>query len=278
MINLTPSEDKTIKDFGDEWHRFDQLNLPKEEINIITQRYFNIFPFEKISKNSIGFDLGCGSGRFSGFIADKVKKLYCIEPSRSIEIAKKNLKDHKNCIFFQENIENLSLEDGSMDFGFALGVLHHTSNPQKGILKCSKKLKIGAPFLIYLYYSLDHKPFWFKFIWCISNLLRVTISIFPKRIKFLIADIFACLFYYPLAKISKFFEHFFNFNVENIPLSSYRNLSFYTMRTDSLDRMGTNIEKRFSKKEVEIMLLECGFQNISFSSDVPSWVAICYKK
>ena len=87
-----------------------------------------------------------------------------------------------------------------------------------------------------------------------------------------------CLFYYPLAKISKFLEHFFNFNVENIPLSSYLNLSFYTIRTDSLDRMGTNIEKRFSKKEIEIMLLECGFQNISFSSDVPSWVAICYKK
>ena len=38
-------------------------------------------------------------------------------------------------------------------------------------------------------------------------------------------------------------------NVFNFPLSDYKNKSFYTMRTDALDRFGTKLEKRFSKKE-----------------------------
>ena len=60
--------------------------------------------------------------------------------------------------------------------------------------------------------------------------------------------------------------------------SFYKDKSFYTMRTDSLDRFGTRIEKRFSKKEIESMLLEAGFNKIKFSDKIPYWIAIGYKK
>ena len=50
------------------------------------------------------------------------------------------------------------------------------------------------------------------------------------------------------------------------------------MKTDSLDRFGTKLEKRFSKIEIEDMLIEAGFTGISFSEHMPKWVCITYKE
>ncbi|MCL4457677.1 MAG: glycosyltransferase family 2 protein [Nitrospirae bacterium] len=66
-------------------------------------------------------------------------------------------------------------------------------------------------------------------------------------------------------------------SVEVFPLSSYRRLSFYTMRTDALDRFGTRIEKRFTKREIVQMMEDARLKNISFCSSV-FWCAVGYKK
>ena len=64
-----------IKDFGNEWSTYNQSSLKNSETEKLFNNYFQIFPFDKINKNSIGFDMGCGSGRWANFIAPKVKKL-----------------------------------------------------------------------------------------------------------------------------------------------------------------------------------------------------------
>ena len=50
------------------------------------------------------------------------------------------------------------------------------------------------------------------------------------------------------------------------------------MRTDALDRFGTRLEQRFTKKEIENMMLEAGLEKVEFSSSKPFWCAIGYKK
>ena len=63
-------------------------------------------------------------------------------------------------------------------------------------------------------------------------------------------------------------------NVVNLPLSAYRYCSFYTMRTDSLDRFGTRLEQRFTKNQINQMMIESGLKNISFNETVPFWCAV----
>ena len=70
----------------------------------------------------------------------------------------------------------------------------------------------------------------------------------------------------------------FGFNVDNIPLSSYRKTSLYTMSTDSLDRFGTKVENRFLKSEIKDLLEKSGFNKIIFSDKKPYWHVIAYKK
>jgi len=268
---------KVISDFGDEWLRFDQSNLSESELRTIFNEYFSIFPWEKIDKKSIGFDLGCGTGRWAKFVAPEVAELICVEPSKAIDVAKNNLSKFKNCRFKNELLENLSIDDESMDFGYSLGVLHHIPNTQHALKQCTAKLKKGAPFLIYLYYRFDNKPPWYKALWRLSEVLRFFISKFPKSLKFFITFFIALTIYFPLSRISLVFERL-GFNVENFPLNAYRNLSFYTMKTDALDRLGTKLEQRFTKNEIFRMMTEAGLVNINFSNRKPYWCAIGYKK
>lgn len=266
-----------ISDFGNEWKSYDQSKVEENEFKQNFNQYFSIFPNEELTKDKEGFDLGCGSGRWAKQIASKVKTLNCIDPSKdAINVAKKNLKNFDNIIFFDEENYDKVLGANSQDFGYCLGVLHHTSQTREGLKFCNKILKKNAPFLIYLYYSFDNRPFYYKLIWKFSDLLRKIISKLPFKIKKFITDFIAIIVYFPLARFA-FFLNKFQINTHNFPLSDYKNKSLYTMRTDSLDRFGTKLEKRYTKLEIEKLLKESGFTNIIFSENMPFWVAICRK-
>ena len=273
MKNL---DKNTVDGFGDEWSRFDQSHLPEAEQQLLFDEYFSVFPWKDISKESIGFDLGCGTGRWARSVAPKVKKLICIDPSSALDIAKRNLSNFDNCEFDSATVDEIPMQNNSMDFGYSLGVLHHVPNTALGIKQCVNKLKSGAPFLLYLYYRFDNRPWWFGLIWSITDLLRRVVSKMPYRLRYASSQIIAILIYLPLARTALFFEKF-NLNVSNFPLSSYRNLSFYTMRTDALDRFGTRLEQRFTRKEIKVMMQEAGLENIEFSNSKPFWVAVGYK-
>lgn len=270
-------DNKVVRDFGKEWKYYDYSSFNKKKLKDTFDKYFSIFPWDLISKKSVGFDMGCGSGRWAHFIADKVKLLYCIDPSKSIDVAKESLKNFNNISFLQETTEKCSLEENSMDFGYCLGVLHHVPNTQNAINDCHKLLKKGAPFLIYLYYDFENKPMWFKIIWKISNSLRKVISKCPSKIKKTICDLIAFLVYLPLSRLSLILEKF-GFNVSNLPLSEYRTLSIYQCRNDSLDRFGTRLEQRFSKSKIFEMLTNAGFEKIKFSPNPPFWCCVSIKK
>jgi ubiquinone/menaquinone biosynthesis C-methylase UbiE len=269
---------KVVKDFGNEWKRFDQSIVKKSELKNIFDQYFNIFPLKELNKNLIGFDLGCGSGRWAKFIAPKVKKLNCIDPSvEAISVAKKNLINFKNINYINSEVNKKILIKNSQDFGYCLGVLHHIPDTLNGIKICNMMLKKNAPFLIYLYYKFDNRNFLFTSLWKISDFLRLLICFLPFNIKKLFTDFLALLIYYPLAKLSYVIDKL-GIKTSSMPLSFYKNKSFYTMRTDSLDRFGTKLEKRFTKSEIENLLSMSGFKDIKFSEKSPFWVATCRKK
>jgi ubiquinone/menaquinone biosynthesis C-methylase UbiE len=270
------ADSKVVAGFGDEWSRFDQSELTKDELAKMFDNYFNIFPWEKLPANAVGFDLGCGSGRWAKLVFPRVGTLHCIDPSEALEVAKRNLKDADNCQFHQASVEEIPLADNSADFGYSLGVLHHIPDTQAGLQACVNKLKSGSPFLLYLYYRFDNRPLWFRTLWKISDFFRQIISKMPHGLRFFMSQIMAVLVYFPLARAAKFLEKL-GMNVETFPLSQYRNNSFYTMRTDALDRFGTSLEKRFTKAEIQTMMGNCGLENIKFS-ETSYWTAVGYKK
>ena len=269
-------DEKVVAGFGDEWSRFDQSQLSEAELAVMFDNYFNIFPWESLPQNAVGFDLGCGSGRWAKMVAPRVGRLHLIDPSDALEVAKRNLRAADNCEFHLASVEEIPLENDSQDFGYSLGVLHHIPDTEAGLRACVNKLKPGAPFLVYLYYRFDNRPVWFRAIWKASDAVRRVVSKMPHALRFGASQILAGAIYFPLARTAKILEKT-GVNVEKIPLSQYRNNSFYTMRTDALDRFGTSLEKRFTKVEIKTMMENCSLENIKFS-DTSFWTAVGFKK
>ena len=88
--------ENVIKDFGQEWEEYNQRDLDRQELLDLFEKYFSIFPFEMVSKKSVGFDMGCGSGRWASVFADRVGSLWCIEPSnRALGLQEKICKNIK---------------------------------------------------------------------------------------------------------------------------------------------------------------------------------------
>ena len=275
-MDLKNYDKKTVDSFGDEWHNFDQSLLSDKESLEIFNRYFSIFSFKNITKDSEVFDVGCGTGRWARWIAPKVKTLNCVDPSSAITVAKKNLKEFSNVNFYNESIDSCTIKKNSQDFGYSLGVLHHIPNTKQALKSCVGFLKPGAPFLLYLYYAFDNRPLWFKILWKFQNIIRIVISKLPPGIKKLLCNIIAIVIYFPLSRFSQVLEKL-NINIKDIPLSFYRNKSLYTMMTDSRDRFGTPLEKRFTKKEIKEMMENSDLRDVFFSTEEPFWCAIGYK-
>lgn len=271
-------DDEVIKGFGDEWSRFDQSPAGiASDMEAQFAQYFSLFPWPSLPANAVGFDAGCGSGRWAKFVAPRVGVLHCCDPSlKALAVAKANLAENHNCQFHLAGVDEMPFAPDSMDFGYSLGVLHHIPDTEAGLEACVRVLKPNAPFLVYLYYAFDNRPFWFKGVHKFTEILRVTVSRLPFVARYWISQVVAGLVYFPLARIASGFEKI-GISVENVPLSAYRHRSFYAMRTDALDRFGTRLERRFSRNEIEVMMTRAGLSNISFREHVPYWCALARK-
>jgi ubiquinone/menaquinone biosynthesis C-methylase UbiE len=268
---------ETVASFGDEWSRYDQSSMSYSEASEIFMAYFSIFPWDMLPSNPVGFDMGCGSGRWAKFVAPKVGRLNCIDPSSALDIARRNLIDFKNVEYIKASVSESGIPINSQDFGYSLGVLHHVPDTESAINSCVSILKSGAPLLVYLYYAFDNRGWVYRLLWRASDLVRRIICKLPSRFKHLVTDVIAAIVYFPLARLSLLLDKV-GINAASIPLFYYRNHSFYTMRTDSRDRFGTPLEQRFTKQQIKSYMERSGLIDIKFSDNAPYWCAIGIKK
>lgn len=267
-----------VRDFGFEWSRFDQSSLRTVDQVEMFEGYFHIFPWDSLPPKSTGADISCGSGRWASLVAPRVGHLSMVDPSgEALAIARQSLSNAANVSFHQASVDGLPFEEGSLDFAYSLGVLHHVPDTAGAIRSVAHVLKPGAPFLIYLYYAFDQRPRWFRAIWRATDMLRRLVSRMPARLKYIFCDGIALLVYLPLARTAMLLERI-GMLPDSWPMSYYRNRAFYVIRTDALDRFGTRLEQRFSRQQIKIMLQSAGFTGIRFSDTQPFWCVVGIKR
>jgi SAM-dependent methyltransferase len=269
---------KTVNSFGEEWNSFHSFS--DEDLHKIGDTYFDIVSPGMLGKDKIAADFGCGSGRWSKYLADKVGAIAAIDPSDAVIAAGKLLKDTRNVHLYKASISNLPFPDNYFDFGFSLGVLHHIPDTGKAMSDCVKKVKAGGFFLVYLYYALDNRSLLYKSVFGLSNLIRKLVSRMPSGLKKFCCNVLAVLLYMPFVLFSRLMRLIGMPKRwrARIPLHSYESVSFYIIRNDALDRFGTPLEQRFSRKEIAAMMENAGLTDIVFSESTPFWHAVGRKK
>ena len=172
----------------------------------------------------------------------------------------------------QETVGANSIPTQSLNLAMSLGVLHHIPDTGLAIRDVASKIKSRGVFLCYLYYKLENKPFYYRGLFRASNLLRWVISRLPYAMRRLITKIIAGVVYFPLAQTSKLLGSK-GIDVSNHPLHHYADMPFVMLQNDALNRFGTRLEQRFSKKEITEMLCIAGFDlsTLTFSEIEPFW-------
>lgn len=97
----------------------------------------------------------------------------------------------------------------------------------------------------------------------------------PSFFKKLSCELIAILIYMPVILTGRFLKWIGLKKIANkMPLSGYHKRSFFVIRNDALDRFGTRLEQRFSKKEIISMMQIAGLGEIVVSENFPYWHAI----
>lgn len=270
-------DNEVVQSFGDEWLKFHDFS--DEIIHDIAKEYFDLLNEEIANKNTYALDIGCGTGRWTKFLTEKVGFIEAIDPSNAIFAADKLLGKIENVRLTKASIETIPFDDETFDFAMSIGVLHHIPDTQQAMKDCVKKVKKGGYFYCYLYHNLETRGWWFKTLYWLSDLIRKVVCRFPAGIKRFVCDILAIVIYMPLVLWVRFLVLIGLRKIAiKMPLSAYNNKSFFVIRNDALDKFGTRLEQRFSKKQVSEMMANCGLENIVISPLSPFYHAIGKKR
>ena len=268
-------DQQVIDSFGHEWSAFDYSESETDDA-LDSQFLAYCTPIDLTqfnSKSSVAADFGAGSGRWASRLLPHFSLVYALEPSDGAnKVLKNKFSKEARMTILQETVGANSIPTGSLDLAMSLGVLHHIPDTALAIKDVSSKIKTGGIFLCYLYYKLDNKPLYYRGLFWTSNSLRWAISRLPYVLRKSIARVIAALIYLPLARAAKLLSRAGK-NVSNFPLHHYANMPFVMLQNDALDRFGTRLEQRFSKKEITEMLANAGFDltTLKFSDVEPFW-------
>jgi SAM-dependent methyltransferase len=263
-------DQSTVDGFGFEWSVYDQEDRDPESIQRSFDRYFASFPWQDLPDGATGIDVGCGSGRWSERVVARGRRVVAIDAApAALAVAARRLPGTP---LVNGSAVELPLQDDSLDFAFSLGVLHHLPDTEGALREIHRVLRPGAPFLVYLYYAFDNRPAWFRAIWRVSDTARWLIARLPERIRLMVTRAIAAVVYWPLARLARLVARTGR-DVQRLPLSSYRDQPYYVMQTDALDRFGTRLEKRYTRSQIEELLVSAGFGDVEFNEDWPYWCA-----
>jgi SAM-dependent methyltransferase len=275
-------DQKVIDGFGQEWSSFGySATQSKEALDAQFSAYCSPIDLSIFDKSTaIAGDFGAGSGRWSLRLLASFSKVYALEPSDgAFEVLKHKFETESRVMLLKETVGQNSIADSSLDLGMSLGVLHHIPDTGLALRDVSKKIKPGGYFLCYLYYNLEGKPLYYRFIFQVADIARRLISPLPYPLKALVSRIIAAVVYWPLARLSKKLNKL-GINTSNFPLHHYAEMPFMMLANDALDRFGTNLEQRFNKSEIIEMLRKADFDlsTLNFSEKEPFWTFSVQKK
>jgi len=210
-------------------------------------------------------------GRWSYFVKDHCKEIILVDFSDAISWRARTSQGRRTRCFFKCDLKRLPFRDGFADFLFCLGVLHHLPTP---CLDEVRSLKRAAPrLLIFLYYALDNRPWYFRLLLRgVTGLRRVLNRIRSGALRKLVSLAGTWLIYLPLILLGRLFQlvgagRFIPlYDITMIKASDASNRNVY-------DRFFTRIEQRVSRQEI---LGLAGYVPAGYVSErFPYWHFVC---
>lgn len=136
--------------FGYEWHRWSRVQFEEENLNKPmaghTTRMFTAITKwnEEQLRGKLIVEFGCGTGRFIDLLNKFGAIVIGLEMSSAVDEARRNFIYKDNVLLVQGDLLNPPFKDQIFDFGYTIGALHHTPDPEKGLCNLIKVVKTGG--------------------------------------------------------------------------------------------------------------------------------------
>ncbi len=147
-------EARTGRLFGDLWHKLDDEQF-EQSVDLFAKRFeangFDLSWFE----NKQCLDAGCGGGRYTIAMGrmGAARAVGCDLSEEGLADARARAAGMANVVFEQASALGLPFEDGSFDFVCCSGVLHHTTDGDRGLDELTRVLSPGGKLYLLLYGS-----------------------------------------------------------------------------------------------------------------------------
>ena len=253
-------------DFGEQFeidNKIDGYHGSKEMLKEI------VHPFDlKLIKNKVVMEVGSGSGRIlKNLLKLKQKKITGVEPSKAINIARKNNNESKKIIF--KNIKGEDIKDlKKYDFVFSLGVIHHIPNYKKVCKNIYNSLKTNGKFICWVYGYEGNELYIFIF----NNLRRLTILMPDFLLRYL------CNFLNAILYIYIFLCKLFPLPLKDYLLNVFAKCSYSKRNYIIFDQLNPSFSKYFKKEEISKLMKKSGFKQVKvYSRHKYSWTIISKK-
>ena len=253
-------------DFGEQFevdNEIDGFHGSKEMLEDI------VHPFNlKLIKNKVIMEVGSGSGRIlKNLLKFNPKQIIAVEPSKAINVAKKNNEGSKKIIFKNVKGENIN-EIEKYDFVFSLGVIHHIPNYKKACKNIYNSLKTNGKFICWVYGYEGNELYIFIF----NNLRRLTI-LMPDFLLRLLCNILNIILY-----IYIFLCKFLSLPLKDYLLNVFAKCSFSKRNYIIFDQLNPSFSKYFKKEEIAQLMKISGFKDVKLQRRHKySWTIISKK-
>ena len=257
----------SINDFGKQFKYHDEIDDYWGSLEMLKDI---VKPFDlNLVKNKIICEIGVGSGRIlKNLIKLSPKKIYAIDPSEAIEIAKKNNEGSEVEILFKKISGQMINFKNEIDYIFSLGVIHHIPEAEIVCKKIYESLKPKGKFVIWLYGKEGNELYLFIF----NNLRKIT-RFMPDKL----LNLFS-IFLNLLLSVYIFFCKYLNLPLRNYILNVIKKCSFEKRKYIIFDQLNPSYSKYYTRKDVETLLSKSGFNKFEIVSRRQySWTAIAEK-
>ncbi len=267
----------TVQAFGDEWGRFHAFS--DEDVEAGGKEYCADLVSDDDLAGRRVLDLGCGSGRWTRYFARRAGFVEAADPSAAALVAARATADLPNVRVIQASVAGLPYAEASFDVVASVGVLHHVPDTAAAIAELAPLVRPGGLVYLYLYYDLEGRPWYFRAAFAGSTVLRQVISRLPRALKLAMCDVAAVTIYAPLVGLAAMIKHVAPHSraYQAVPLHFYVGKPWKIIRNDALDRLGTPLERRFSKTDIVDMLEKVGLTSIRFGDAMPRWRVVARK-
>lgn len=231
---------------------------------------------QSVIQGRIGLDAGSGSGNDTAIMAHRHPdvEVVSLDMSEGVYNTAGRMAGLANVHVVRASVLSIPLKSGLCDFGYSFGVLHHTTDPLRGLREIARVLKDGGGISLYLYEDHADNPWKAVPLKLITALRLVTTRMNPRLLSglcYLLSPFVVIAFSIP-ARIFNGFER-------TRPLAAKMPFNFgtslFSVHGDLVDRFGAPVEVRYSRESLFALFKACRLQetHVTKIRTLAGWVA-----